>query len=214
MQNKILIVIGPKGAGKTQQVSTIIDDIDRVAIFDMVRDAKYANKTQVIVGRPAEFARAIVPESFKVTYHPVIIEPLDNGLVYSPEFGPLLDLCHKRGDMYFVIDEAHLWCNSRNCPKELMMANLIGRHKRFSMIFVAQSFAGIHPAIRKNADEFMFWKLIEPSDLDGIKQRCGAEVMEQVRNLRAVEKDDDDNFVAAGQMLHWSKSKGVVCVTD
>lgn len=209
-------MIGPKGSGKTRRVSLLIKDIERVAVFDMVRDSQYAEDAVIIVGKPAEFARAIGrdKDAFRVVYHPVIIQPLDNGLVDSPEFGPLLRLCHLRGNVYFVIDEAHLWCNSRNCPKELMMANLIGRHQRFSMILVAQSFTGIHPAIRKNMDELYVWKIVEPSDLDGVTDRCGKDVAEQVRNLRAVEVDEDDEFKAPGQMLHWSKFRGVVEVTE
>ena len=216
MHNKIVIVIGPKGSGKTHEVSAMIAKLDRVAVFDMMRDQAYVTDTTVVLGRPRDFAEAIAPDkgAFKVVYQPVIIEPLENGLVYSPEFEPLLKLCHARGDMYFVIDEAHVWCNARNCPPELMMASLIGRHKQFSMILVAQSFSGIHPAIRKNADELLFWKIIEPSDLDGIRERCGKDVEEQVRQLRAVELTDDDEFVRAGQMLRWSKSKGVVEVTE
>jgi hypothetical protein len=95
-----------------------------------------------------------------------------------------------------------------------MLANLIGRHQEFSMILIAQSFTGIHPAIRKNADEFYFYKIIEPSDLNGIEERCGKEVSEQVRNLRALEVDDKEKFKRAGQRVHWSKFGGVIEVTE
>lgn len=217
MQRKIIIVIGPSGSGKTRKVSEMCAKLPRVATFDMMRDEQYADgKTTVVVGHPREFAEAIGPEHevFRVVYHPVIITPLENGLVESPEFEPLLKLCHLRGDMYFVIDEAHLWCNSRNCPPELMMASLVGRHKQFSMILIAQSFSMIHPTIRRNMDELYTWKTVEPNDLDGIRERCGREVEEQVRNLRAVELTEDNEFVKAGQMLHWTKSRGVVEVTE
>ena len=116
--------------------------------------------------------------------------------------------------MYLVIDEAHLLTNSRNCPPELVMASLVGGHAGFSMILVAQSFSGIHPLVRQNADELIMWRVIEPRDLEGIRDRCGREVEEQVRNLRAVELDENDGFKRPGQMLHWSKSRGVIEVTE
>jgi hypothetical protein len=215
MHNKIILVIGPKGSGKSHKVGELLEEYERLAVFDIVHESIYDKCTQ-FQGKPREFAQAINPsvEEFRVVYRPVLIEVQDNGLVDSPELAPFINLCFKRGNMCMVIDEAHLLCNSRNCPKELMIANLIGRHRKLSMILVAQSFSGIHPAIRKNADEFYFWKIIEPSDLDGIKDRCGSDVRDQVQDLRATETDDDDNFKSAGQMLHWTKGKGVVEVTS
>jgi AAA domain len=234
-QRRIIIVIGASGSGKTHTVAQLINDLNHVAIFDIVKDEKYADNKRVTIvnGNPKEFARAIgaVPSltgplefteeskkiKFKVVYHPVIVKPVENnsvGLVDCPEFEPIVKVCHVRGDMYLVVDEAHLLTNSWNCPPELMMVNLIGRHKEMSLILVTQSFTGVHPAIRKNADEFYFWKTIEPSELDGIKDRCGKDVMEKVKALRAVEVDKDNNFVAPGQRLHWSKFRGVEEVTE
>jgi AAA domain len=220
-QRKIIIVIGPSGSGKTRTVSELIDDIDRVAVFDIVKDSQYAARKDVIIitGRPKDFARAIGAvdadkDKFKVVYNPVIIETLDNGLVDSPEFGMIVKVCHERGHMYLVIDEAHLLCNSYNCPPELMRVNLIGRHQELSMILVAQRITGIHPAIRENADEFYFWKTINPASIKVISDYCGEEVAEQVQSLRAVELDKNDKFKAPGQRLHWTKFGGVVEVTE
>lgn len=233
MQRRILLVIGPSGAGKTRTVSELIEHIDRVAIFDMVKDSQYTDRKDVIVisGRPKDFGRTIgaikdaLPspndnilkdqdKRFKVVYHPVALKVEDNGLVSSPELGMIVEMSQERGHMYLVIDEAHLFCNSYNCPKELMMATLIGRHDELSLILVAQSFTGVHPAIRRNTDEIYFWKIIEPNELDAVKERCGKDVMQQVKDLRAVELDDDNNFKMPGQRLHWSKFKGVVEVTE
>lgn len=231
MQNKIILEIGPKGSGKTYTACEGIKKMERVVVFDMVSERAYAAAigapeeidpdlppdNKIIVGRPKELAQAMPQgkEHFKIVYRPIEIEIQDNGLVNAPEFGPVTKLCFLRGDLWFVIDEAHLLCNSRNCPKDLMVANLLGRHRRMSMVLVAQSFTGIHPAIRKNADEFMFWRLIEPSDLEAIRQRCGREVEEQVRNLRVLERDPKtEKLIKPGQMLHWDKLKGVVSVSE
>lgn len=216
MFNKILIVIGPKRTGKTRKVSELVTDIDRSVTFDLMKDGQYTNGSVVIQGRPADLARAIGKDvaKFQVVYQPAIIKLKDNGLIDAPEFEPLLKLCHLRGDMWFVIDEAHLLCNFRTCPAELVMASYVGGHSGFSLILIAQSFTGIHPIVRRNADEFYFWKLIEPSDLEAVRQRCGDDVAEQVRNLRATETDDNNQFKKSGQMLHWTKNKGVIEVTE
>lgn len=216
MFNKIIIVIGPKRSGKTRKVATITKDLDRTVTFDLMKDGQYTDGRIVLRGKPAELARNITPDKtkFAVVYQPVIINLRENGLIDAPEFQPILKLCHLRGDMYFIIDEAHLLCNSRNCPAELVMASYVGGHSGFSMILIAQSFSGIHPIIRRNADEFYFWKLIEPSDLEGVSDRCGSAVAEKVAELRATETDDNNQFKKAGGVLYWTKSKGIVEVTE
>jgi hypothetical protein len=229
VQRKIILVIGPSGSGKTKTVSELIDNLDYVAIFDMVKDDQYfRTKTGqprqgvvVVEGNLSQFASEINAKTgqdrtkpFKVVYHPVKVETLDNGLADVPEFGPIVRVCHERGHMYLVIDEAHMLCNSYNCPPELMKANLIGRHQEFSMILVAQQFNGIHPAIRENADEVYFWKIIRPATLKTIADMCSDETATQVQALRAVEVDKNNKFVAAGQRLHWSKFRGVEEVTE
>lgn len=200
----------------------MVAELDRVAAFDMMRDNQYLTvKTPkdepitVVDGNPRLFADAIAPdkERFKVVYHPARCVMQPNGIVECMEFEPVVKLCHLRGQMYLVIDEAHMFCNSYNCPPELMMASYVGGHNGFSMILVAQSFVGVHPVIRRNADEIYFWRITEPSDLEVIRKRCGKDVEEAVKALRAVELDDDNKFVAPGQMLHWSKYKGIAETT-
>jgi hypothetical protein len=234
VQRRIILVIAPSGSGKTHLISELIRDIDRVAVFDTVSDPQYfatdkngtpREDVKVIEGSPRQFAEAIgslngmigkEEGEFKVIYHPkkVTITITDQGLMESPEFGIIVRLCQERGHMYLVIDEAHLWCNTYNCPQELQMANLIGRHDGLSMILIAQRLVGVHPAIRENADEFYFWKVIQPRSLKLVEEYCGDDVAKQVKELRAVELDANDKFVKPGQYLHWTKFKGVVEVTE
>lgn len=227
MQRRIILVIAPSGSGKTRLVSEMITDLDRVAVFDTVKDPQYfTEKDNVVViegPRPRSFAEAIgalgpdagkAQGKFKVVYHPGIREVQKNGLFYSPEFGPVVRVCQERGHMYLVIDEAHCWCDGRNCPNELMLATLIGRHDELSMILIAQRITGIHPSIRENADEFYFWKMITPSGLKMVEEYCGEDTAKQVAELRAVELDEHDKFKAPGQYLHWSKFRGVEEITE
>jgi len=216
MQNKIIILIGPKGSGKTRKTSELIDGWERVVIFDSIREQAYTGK-EIIVGSPQQLYKALPRdrEKFRITYRPVVIDIKENGLIDCAEFEPVVKLCYLRGDILLVIDEAHLLANGRNCPKMLTISSLIGRHRKLSMILIAQSFSGISPAVRRNADEFYFWKIIEPSDLSAISERCGRDVEKKVGELRATEIDPEtEKFKRAGQMLHWTKFGGVVEVTE
>jgi hypothetical protein len=229
MQNEIIILIGPKGSGKTYYACEQVKKMDRVVIFDMVGEPAYAQAIgyvlpeptmpvsqnediAIIEGQPRELAKVITPdkEFFKVIYRPTKIE-MDKNIVVVPEFGPVTKLVYLRGDCWYVIDEAHLLTDSYNCPKELMIANLLGRHRRMSMVFVSQSFTGIHPKIRRNADTFIFWRIIEPSDLEAIRKRCGNDVEEKVMNLRVLEQDKKTGaLIRPGQHLVWDKLHGIV----
>lgn len=207
MNNRIIVVIAPKGAGKTYRVAQMVRESERVAVFDMTWEAAY-NECQSFKGRPREFAASIHPnvKSFRCAYRPTTIEP-DKDLVTCPELEPFIKLCYLRGDMTMVIDEAHLICSGRNCPRSLLMSCLVGRHRRLNIVVVAQRFTGVHGSLRANADEFWFWRIIEPADVEGIADRCGPEVAEQVTNLRVLERTSDTE-VTPGQMLIWDKSKG------
>jgi hypothetical protein len=226
VQNEIIILIGPKGSGKTYRACQEIKNMDRVVIFDMVSERGYeeviitdpsTKGNGIVTGEPRLLAQMIAKdrETFKVIYRPVEIDMKDHGIVHVPEFGPITRLVYLRGDCWFVIDEAHLLTDSYNCPKELMVANLLGRHRRMSMVFVSQSFTGIHPKIRRNADKFIFWRIIEPSDLEAIRKRCGKDVEEKVTNLRVLERDrKTEEIIHTGQYLVWDKLVGTVEVSE
>jgi hypothetical protein len=227
MQNEIILNIGPKGSGKTHLTCEEVKKMDRVVIFDMVAETAYEDAIQpeenrennvVIYGNPKELAKAISTDKdkFKVIYRPTVINMGDRGsnIVECPDFGPVTRLVYLRGDCWFVIDEAHILTDSYNCPRELMIANLLGRHRKMSMLFVSQSFTGIHPKIRRNADTFIFWRIIEPSDLEAIRKRCGKDVEEQVTKLRVLERGKDGKLIATGQYLVWDKLKGIVMVSE
>jgi hypothetical protein len=208
MNNRIIIVIAPKGSGKTYKVAQMVSQSERVAVFDLVRESAYSICTPY-VGKPREFAANIHPsvKAFRCAYRPIDIQ-MDKDLVKVPELEPFIKLCFLRGDMTMVIDEAHLICSGRNCPRSLLVSSLVGRHRNLNIVVVAQRFTGVHGSLRANADEFWFWKIIEPADVDGIAERCGVDTANKVFELKPLERDEADNFVSPGEMLVWTKSKG------
>lgn len=206
MQNKIIVVVAPKGSGKTYRVAQMVQASERVAVFDLVREQAY-NTCQSFNGKPRDFAAHIAPSrnKFQCVYRPITIEP-NKDLVIVPELEPFIKLCYLRGNMTMVIDEAHLICSGRNCPRSLLMSCLVGRHRQLNIVVVAQRFVGIHGSLRANADEFWFWRIIEPTDLEGVADRCGSETAEQVAQLRPLERNG--LTVKPGQCLVWDKLKG------
>jgi hypothetical protein len=113
--------------------------------------------------------------------------------------------------MLMVVDEAHVLCTARNCPRPLYYAVTLGRHRKLSLIYAAQRFAQVTRIITANTDEFLFWRISEPLDIVAIRDRCGADVAEAVANLRPTELVN--GIVKPGEILRWTKERGAEILT-
>jgi hypothetical protein len=116
----------------------------------------------------------------------------------------------ERGDMTMIIDEAHWLCDPFHIPAPLFEALALGRFERLNTIYVTQSWSMVHRLLTRNSHEFFFWRIIEPSDLNGIRERCGADVAERVSSLRRAEdhRPEGGEFIP-GEMLHWTVWNGI-----
>jgi len=208
MKNKIIGAIGPKGSGKTHSVAEYIRTLDRVAVFDLVHEAGYiSDNSEIYQGTLQQFGQSLLRDNFCSIYRPTKYS-IEGDLVVCPSFETIVKLCYLRGNMTLVIDEAHLLCTSRSCPPMLTISNLIGRHRQLSLVYVAQSFAAITRPLTRNTDEFWFWRIIEPVDLDGIRDRCGRDTADRVQNLRKLEQGN--NGIIPGEMVKWNIWEGTV----
>lgn len=216
MQNRIICVIAPKGSGKTHLISNMIPTLEpkRIAVFDMIHERAYSSCVPY-VGKMKAFATELKKgDDYQLAYRPIIFEN-DKGKESVPEFGLFVKACYLKGSMWMVVDEAHQICTARNCPKELLKAIRLGRHRELSMIFITQSFSAISRPITENADEFYFFRIMEPSSIDGISKRCGTDVAEKVQNLRKLKRDiNTGNVIETGQVLHWTVWDGIESITE
>jgi hypothetical protein len=208
MQNRIVGVIAPKGSGKTYMVTEAMRGMERVAAFDMLHEGAYLGVAdEMHTGAPAAFAESLRADQFRVIYRPTIFSMQDEE-EYCPEFEPFVTLCYLRGDMTMIIDEAHQICTARTCPDMLRNAVRLGRHRQLNIYFVTQSFSAVARPLTENADEFWFWKIIEPKDIEGIRARCGLEVAHRVLNLRRLEMNGQGKVIP-GEMVRWTTYGGL-----
>lgn len=206
-QNRIIGAIGPKGSGKTYTVAEYLTTQNRFVIFDIMGDASYLRVADEVIKNRKELLDAVKEPEFKIIYRARIERDEKTGDIIAPDLEFVVDVAHTTGNMLLVIDEAHLLCDVHHIPTALFTACAVGRHRQLSLLYVSHRFALVHRILTTNTDEFWFWKIIEPADLDGIRQRCGNETMERVRSTRKLERDKNGTVVP-GEMIRWTIEDG------
>lgn len=218
MQNIVIGVVAPKGSGKTTRVADLVSTQARVAIYDPMAatDFQYRKVASHIVSHDLREAHLILAEEeFQMLYEPET--PVQDGEEwYYGDFRPFLAKCWNRvqkiGPMMLIVDEAHYTMSSRTMPLEMWNIITNGRRYGLDVVWITQRFVGVNGWVRANADAYWFFRLAHVADLATVRDICGGEVMERVRNLRRL----DQNKVPplAGEMLIWSSLDGSVTVED
>lgn len=208
LTNRIIGVIAPKGSGKSFTVGEWLDRQNRVLVFDITHgDAYRRDGVEIIEANPRKAGETMMGENWKILYMPKNVIAKERYL-YAPSFDKICDVAYQIGNCTLVVEEAHHLCTSFYLPFPLLNISRLGRHRQCSLIYITQSFTAVHNSLRQNTDEFWFWKLIEPGDVDGVRARCGAEAAERVQALRKLEKGADGE-ARPGEMLRWTIENGI-----
>jgi hypothetical protein len=218
MMNKVIGVIAPKGSGKTTRVAELVRSTPRVAVYDPMAatDNQYRlAASEIIVQDLKAFHTAIAEENFQVLYEPAL--PVQDGEEwFYPDFRPFIQKVWRRvqliGPMMVVIDEAHYTMSKRTMPIEVLNIITNGRRYGLDIVWITQRFVGVNSWARANADEYWFFRLAHPADIDTVSQIAGPDVADQVMQLRRL--DANTSPVVPGQMLKWSSLDGSVEIED
>jgi hypothetical protein len=218
MMNKIIGVVAPKGSGKTTVVAELVRSTPRVAIYDPMAatDFQYRMVAQEIIeGNLDAFHKIIAEDDFKVLFEPAL--PVQDGEEwFYPDFRPFIHKIWRRaqliGPMTVVIDEAHYTMSKRTMPVEVLNIITNGRRYGLDIVWITQRFVGVNSWARANADEYWFFRLSHPADIDTVSQIAGLDVANQVSNLRRL--DTTASPVVPGEMLLWSSLDGSATVRD
>lgn len=218
MMNKVIGVIAPKGSGKTTTVADLVRSTSRVAVYDPMAatDTQYRMAaSHIIQGDLKEFHLAIAEENFQVLFEPALPEQ-DGEEWFYPDFRPFIQKVWRRvqlmGPMMVVIDEAHYTMSKRTMPIEVLNIITNGRRYGLDIVWITQRFVGVNSWARANADEYWFFRLAHPADIDTVSQIAGPDVANQVMELRRL--DANSAPVVPGQMLKWSSLDGSTEVID
>ena len=219
MQNRIIGVVAPKGSGKTTRVAQLVRETPCCAIYDPMAetDTQYRVVASHIVAKDLREAhRVMAEENFQMLYEPEL--PTQDGEEwYYADFRPFLAKCWRRvqliGPMMLIVDEAHYTMSKRTMPLEMWNIITNGRRYGLDVVWITQRFVGVNGWVRANADEYWFFRLVHPADLQTVNEVCSPEVMEQVRNLRRLDAADPAR-VTPGELLRWNSLDGTTVIED
>lgn len=169
---------------------------------------------EISVGRPKAFVESLSEDSHGVfVYRPTSYEAENQE---SSSLAWFVSVAFAKGDCCVIVDEAHLLCTPWNMPPLLRNVPVIGRHKKVSMIYITQSFTMVHRSLTLNTDTFVFFRLIDPRDLNGVRLRISDDFARRIPTLEilpnaevAVWKDGMvrvmgvDHFVAEFNPATW-----------
>lgn len=175
-QNKIVVVLGKKGFGKTSFVVAETDAMNRLIIFDYNREYQKGK----IVSTPQEMIsqlRLNQQTFFRLIYRP------------SPEFEIethfhfLSEICFLVPDHTFVIEEVDLVSQAGFMPSGLKKLINYGRHQAINLFCLSRRAHMVPRDLTANADVIVSFNQQEPRDVKYLVDYMGS-AAEEVRTLK------------------------------
>jgi hypothetical protein len=185
MRNKIVLIVGFRGSGKTTVASLILQAQRAVFVFDPHLDDAYAwipntarNEKQLtnypkwaVPAKPKHVACRFVPDGRQDPY-----EALEF-------FCRVMWTCR---NLWMCVEEVSESCkgvSAQGMPPELRRIVNQGRHRGLNQIYCGLRYAEIPRPVSAGADVQILFRCQEPADLDSMRGRVGSEATERVQGL-------------------------------
>jgi hypothetical protein len=185
MQNRIVLIVGFRGSGKSTVASSILRANNGIFLFDPHFDPAYSwiPNTARSVEQLEDYSR------WRREANPKRI-----GLRYVPDgrldpFDALNDFCAWAWtwrNIWLCIEEVSESTRSPSAagmPPELRRIVNQGRHRGINQVYCGLRYAEIPRPISAGADVQILFACREPLDLDAMRNRVGSEATERVEGL-------------------------------
>ncbi len=185
MNNRIILVVGFRGSGKSTVASSILRANNGVFVFDPHVDPAYSwipntARTAEELADYSRWRREANPKRVGVRYVP------DGRL---DPFKALDDFCAwvwAWRNVWLCVEEVSEATRSSSAsgmPPELRRIVNQGRHRGINQIYCGLRYAEIPRPISAGADVQILFRSSEPLDLDSMRPRIGSEAAEKVQGL-------------------------------
>ena len=176
LQNRIVGLVGRKGAGKSTALRELTCCRERVVIFDVLGEHSSPN----VFSDLNDFSEYLSSHSrgpMHCAYRPVSESPED-------AFEFVCDEIYDAGNMCFAIEEAARFCGPGHMPDALDRVIRLGRHRRLDVVWVTQRLSEVSRTLTAMTDVFVIvGAMTEPRDLNTLADRCGESVAAKVQKL-------------------------------
>lgn len=99
------------------------------------------------------------------------------------DYNKALDYLDKAQNFTLLLDEGNIFANNKQIHKTIDNIVNIGRHRGVNLIFAARRLYQTNIIVRSQTNLFIFFNIIEESDLKYVKSISDKDTAEKVKNL-------------------------------
>lgn len=180
--------------GKTTLALYIADKVDRRLMLD---PRKMIRRPGAVVVRTAAALRRAIPSLVDGEFVEVVYSPIENLSDAFPAFAAELRTWvteHNDLELAVLIDEARSFGNLAD-DESFMFSVTTCNPETFHILLTCHRPSQLHPDVRALLNRWCIFRTTQEHDLDVIRKRCKAEVVDLVQQLddrQFVEWNDDD----------------------
>jgi energy-coupling factor transporter ATP-binding protein EcfA2 len=190
-QNKIVVLCGFRGSGKTTFGQTLVKPQSNIVVYDPNEDPAYdwiPNTVHSLKGPGslAEFfdwCRRGQKLSLAVRYIPGETE---KGSLFD-DANEFCRMVWEGQNLWLVFEEVHQIANTASpssMPAQLRKIINRGRHRNISVLATGLRFAEIPRPITAGANLYIIFQTAEPLDVEELRRRVGADATDQIMRLK------------------------------
>lgn len=166
MQRDVICVCGVTGSGKTTWARLFADPVRRLFVYDLAASfrAQYAPVADIARVQSSGDLRN---KNFRLG-------------VYSPYDAEALTACaYMEGDCLLILEEISTLykIGARDVGGPLQEAILLGRHRRVSILAIAQRITNIPIILRSQASRIISFRQQEPNDVAALREFLGRDAL-------------------------------------
>lgn len=178
----VKLVVGKTGSGKTCKVVNIIQEHERIIMFD-TQGKDYTDGVMFYdLHELRKFWLKVYRGNFRLIYRP--LDPVT-------EFEEICKIAFTCRNLTIVAEELPSLCTAAVIGPEFRKVIFRGRMNDIRFIGLMQRPIGIHRDITSQASEIFIFNIDEPGDVKYFKNRIGQDTEEKIRQLETY------------QYLHW-----------